>query len=60
MTESMKIMNISELNGIETIDPRPKAPWQGLPLEQVEIIQDRDQALARVKDLAHEPVIGCQ
>ena len=55
LAESMKTMSITELNGIEIIDPRPKAPWRGLPLEQVEIIQDRDQALARVEDLAHEP-----
>ena len=46
-------MNIAELKDLETIDPKPTAPWRNLPLEQVEIIQDRDQALARVEDIEH-------
>ena len=55
LAESMKTMNVAELNDLETIDPRPRAPWCGSPLAQVEIIQDRDQALARVEDLGHDP-----
>ena len=54
LAESMKTLNVAELNDLETIDPRPSAPWCGSPLAQVEIMQDRDQALARVEDLRHD------
>ena len=54
LAESMKTRNGAELNDLEIIDPRPRAPWCGSPLAQVEIIQDRDQALARVEDLGHD------
>jgi hypothetical protein len=36
LAESMKTMNIKELDGLETIDPRPRAPWKELPFEGVE------------------------
>ena len=40
LAEVMKTMDISKLNSLEIIDPRPNAPWQEGPLDQVEIIQD--------------------
>jgi hypothetical protein len=51
----MKTMIKAQLNGLNITDPRPKAPYRGLPFEQVEIIQTRDQAIAGVKDLGHDP-----
>lgn len=48
-------MKIPERDDLETIDPRPRAPWKELPFEQVEIIQDRDEALARAEELGNGP-----
>lgn len=54
LAEVMKTLDIGKLEALETIDPRPTAPWLELPLQQVEIIQDRDQALAKAEDLGRD------
>jgi ribonuclease HI len=48
-------MNLRRLAAIEVIDPKPLAPWTSLPIKEIKIETDRDQAIADAKALAANP-----
>ena len=43
----MRTMKMEDLNTLEIIDPRPRAPWKESPFERIEILEDQKAALAK-------------
>lgn len=47
LAETMRTMDLRRLQALETIDPRPLAPWRAQPFVEVDIEPDREKAQAR-------------
>ncbi|KAI2955344.1 hypothetical protein CBS147323_9585 [Aspergillus niger] len=47
LAETMRTMDLKRLQTLETIDPRPLAPWRAQPFVEVDIEPDREKAQAR-------------
>ena len=54
LAEVLKTMDLGRLSAIETIDPRPLAPWIPPTFEEIEIDPDRDRASDKAAALAIE------
>jgi ribonuclease HI len=44
LAESMKTMRLGQFNGLETIDPKPTAPWKPPAFKTIDINPDREMA----------------
>lgn len=44
LAESMKTMRLEQLDGLETIDPKPMAPWKPPGFLEIDIEPDREKA----------------
>jgi hypothetical protein len=51
----MKTMGLERLDDLETIDPRPLAPWDPPVFEEINIDSDRDSASAKAVTLMATP-----
>ncbi|GCB25535.1 arsenical-resistance protein Acr3 [Aspergillus awamori] len=47
LAETMRTMDLRRLQALETIDPRPLAPWRAQSFVEVDIEPDREKAQAR-------------
>jgi ribonuclease HI len=57
LAESMKTMNVEQLDGLETIDPKPICPWSLPAFVEIDIEPDRDKAKDEATALAASPGI---
>ncbi|GAA93218.1 reverse transcriptase [Aspergillus luchuensis IFO 4308] len=46
LAETMRTMDLGRLQVLETIDPKPHAPWRSQPFTEIEIEPDREKAQA--------------
>ncbi|KAL3246539.1 hypothetical protein ABHI18_012698 [Aspergillus niger] len=46
LAETLRTMNLGRLQALETIDPKPLAPWRSQPFTEIEIEPDREKAQA--------------
>ena len=46
LAETMRTMDLKRLQNLETIDPRPQAPWRVQSFVDIEIELDREKAQA--------------
>ncbi|GCB25864.1 probable RNA-directed DNA polymerase from transposon X-element [Aspergillus awamori] len=46
LAETLRTMNLGRLQALETIDPKPLAPWRSQPFTGIEIEPDREKAQA--------------
>ncbi|KAF4228839.1 hypothetical protein CNMCM8980_000121 [Aspergillus fumigatiaffinis] len=44
LAETLRIMDLRRLQALETIDPKPLAPWREQPFVEIEIEPDREKA----------------
>ena len=52
LAEVIKTMDQERLHALETIDPRPLAPWNPPEFKEINIDSDRDRAIERAEALA--------
>lgn len=57
LAESMKTMNVEQLDGLETIDPKPRCPWSLPAFVEIDIEPDRDKAKDEATAIAASPGI---
>ncbi|KAI7974041.1 hypothetical protein EIK77_009236 [Talaromyces pinophilus] len=51
----MKTMRIEQFNGLETIDPKPTAPWKPPVFKEIDITPDREMARKKAVALLGDP-----
>ncbi|KAI2886037.1 hypothetical protein CBS63078_11068 [Aspergillus niger] len=56
LAETLRTMNLGRLQALETIDPKPLAPWRSQPFTEIEIEPDREKAQANA--LAQQSTTG--
>jgi ribonuclease HI len=55
LAESMKTMRIQQFNGLETINPKPTAPWKPPVFKEIDITPDREMARKKAVALLGNP-----